>query len=63
MKGRFWWWALLLGAFVLVGQFASVGTAWRVVEYGGLAVIGLMFVLLLIAGLVEHRGNRRRPGE
>jgi len=58
MKSRLWWWALLLAAFVLVGQFTSAGTAWRVVQYAGLSVIGLVFVLLLVAGFVEHRSNR-----
>jgi uncharacterized membrane protein len=58
MKGRLWWWAALLGCFVLLAQFTSAGMAWSVVEYAGLTVVGLTLLLLLIAGFIETRGRR-----
>jgi HEAT repeats len=49
LKGYLWWWAVLLGVFVLSASISGNGSsAWAATQYFALAVFGLSLLLLFL---------------
>jgi uncharacterized membrane protein YhaH (DUF805 family) len=63
MKRYLWWWVFLLAVFVIAAKVTDNGsTAWAVAQDVGLAVIGVLACVLLLALVADARTKRRGRG-
>jgi uncharacterized membrane protein YhaH (DUF805 family) len=61
MKPYLWWWVLLLIVFVIAAKVTGNGsTAWAVAQDVGLAVIGILTCVLVLALVADARTERRK---
>lgn len=60
LRGYLWWWVVLLVVFVLAAKISGNGsTAWAVVQYFSLTVLGLVLLVGLVGGLLGLKDRRR----
>lgn len=61
MKRYLWWWVFLLVIFVIAAKVSGNGsTAWTVAQDVGLAVIGVLACVFVLALVADARTERRR---
>lgn len=49
LRGYLWWWAVLLGVFVIAATISGNGSsAWAVTQYFGWTVLGVLLLLALL---------------
>lgn len=64
LRSYLWWWVVLLVVFVLAARVSGNGsTAWAVTQDFALSILGLVVLIVCVAGFFEVRERRRRGGD